>query len=127
MSEFQGREVLILEDDPAVRALLEKQLAARGFRVTVASDGLDGLEQLKTTHPDLVVCDLMMPKLDGLSFVRALKSQPTTQHIPVIFLTARTDTRSMVEGINLGASFYLTKPFQLEDLLARIRRALECS
>jgi DNA-binding response OmpR family regulator len=65
-----------------------------------------------------------MPNLDGVEFVKAIKANPVTQKIPVIFLTAKTDPRSMIEGINVGARFYVTKPFQIDDLLAKIRRAL---
>jgi DNA-binding response OmpR family regulator len=117
--------ILVLEDDPAVRTLLRKQLTANGFQVTVAEDGLDGLMKLEKLRPDLMLCDVMMPNLDGMEFVKAVKGNAETQRIPVIFLTARSDPRSMIDGINVGARFYVTKPFQLEDLLSKIRRALQ--
>ena len=117
--------ILVLEDDAAVRSLLRKQLTANGFQVTVAEDGLDGLMKLERLKPDIMICDLMMPNLDGMEFVKAVKSNTETQKIPVIFLTARTDPRSMIDGINVGARFYVTKPFQLEDLLSKVRRALQ--
>jgi DNA-binding response OmpR family regulator len=119
-----GRKILVLEDEPAVQMLIKKQLTAQGFDVTVASDGLDGLMRLETTKPDLIVCDVMMPNLDGMEFVKAIKAHDETQRIPVIFLTAKTDPRSMIDGINVGARFYVTKPFQLDDLLGKIKRAL---
>ena len=119
-----GKHVLVLEDEPAVQILLKKQLAAHGFTVTVAGDGLDGLMKLESLKPDLIICDVMMPNLDGIEFVKAIKGNQNTQKIPVIFLTAKTDPRSMIEGINVGARFYVTKPFQIDDLLAKIRRAL---
>jgi DNA-binding response OmpR family regulator len=71
-----------------------------------------------------MVCDVMMPNLDGVEFVRAIKANQNTQKIPVIFLTAKTDPRSMIEGINVGARFYVTKPFQIDDLVVKIKRAL---
>ena len=120
----QQTHILILEDEPAVQTLLKKQLAANGFKVTVASDGLDGLMKLEQLQPDLMICDVMMPNLDGIEFVRAIKNNQLTQKIPVIFLTAKTDPRSMIEGINVGARFYVTKPFQIDDLLSKIKRAL---
>ena len=120
----KGRKILVLEDEPAVQTLIRKQLTAQGFEVTVASDGLDGLMKLEGIKPDLIVCDVMMPNLDGMEFVKAIKAQHQTQQVPVIFLTAKTDPRSMIDGINVGARFYVTKPFQLDDLLQKISRAL---
>ena len=120
----EGPHILVLEDDPAVQTLLRKQLVAHGFRVTCANDGLDGLMKLEQVKPDLLICDVMMPNLDGIEFVKAIKSNSGTQRIPVIFLTAKTDPRSMIEGINVGARFYVTKPFQIDDLLTKIKRAL---
>lgn len=120
----RGRKILVLEDEPAVQTLIYKQLMAQGFEVTVAGDGLDGLMKLESLKPDLIICDVMMPNLDGMEFVKAIKGHNNTQRIPVIFLTAKTDPRSMIDGINVGARFYVTKPFQLDDLLAKISRAL---
>ena len=120
----KGRKILVLEDEPAVQTLIRKQLTAQGFEVTVASDGLDGLMKLEGMKPDLIICDVMMPNLDGMEFVKAIKAQHQTQQVPVIFLTAKTDPRSMIDGINVGARFYVTKPFALDDLLQKITRAL---
>ncbi len=119
-----GRKVLVLEDEPAVQTLIYKQLTAQGFEVTVAGDGLDGLMKLEAQRPDVIICDVMMPNLDGMEFVKAIKAHSGTASIPVIFLTAKTDPRSMIDGINVGARFYVTKPFQLDDLLGKIKRAL---
>lgn len=116
--------ILVIEDEPSVQTLLRKQLTANGFVVTVANDGLDGLVKLETLRPQLILCDMMMPNLDGVEFVRAIKQHSETQRIPVIFLTAKTDPRSMIDGINVGARFYVTKPFQIDDLLNKIKKAL---
>ncbi len=124
MAAGDGKHVLVLEDEPAVQILLKKQLASHGFQVTIAGDGLDGLMKLESIKPDLIICDLMMPNLDGMGFVKAIKSHNQTQKIPVIFLTAKTDPRSMIDGINVGARFYVTKPFQIDDLLAKVQKAL---
>ena len=118
------RKILVLEDDPAVQTLIYKQLSTQGFEVTIAGDGLDGLLKLESLRPDLIICDVMMPNLDGMEFVKAIKGHDETQRIPIIFLTAKTDPRSMIDGINVGARFYVTKPFQLDDLLGKIQRAL---
>ena len=116
--------ILVIEDEPSVQTLLRKQLTASGFQVSVANDGLDGLVKLETIKPNLILCDMMMPNLDGVEFVRAIKQHLETQKIPVIFLTAKTDPRSMIDGINVGARFYVTKPFQMDDLLGKIKKAL---
>ena len=125
MALGDGKHVLVLEDEPAVQILLKKQLASHGFTVTVAGDGLDGLMKLESLKPDLIICDVMMPNLDGMGFVKAIKGHNQTQKIPVIFLTAKTDPRSMIDGINVGARFYVTKPFQIDDLLAKVQKALQ--
>ena len=116
--------ILVLEDDPSVQMLMKKQLTAHGYKVTTASDGLDGLMKLEAVKPDLIICDVMMPNLDGIEFVKAVKGHGDTQKIPVIFLTAKTDPRSMIDGINVGARFYVTKPFAIDDLLSKVTRAL---
>ena len=98
MTDKPEPHILVLEDDPAVQTLLRKQLTANGFKVTVASDGLDGLMKLEKLRPDIMICDVMMPNLDGMEFVKAVKSNRQTQRIPVIFLTAKSDPRSMIEA-----------------------------
>ena len=120
----KGTHILVLEDDPSVQTLMRKQLTAHGFQVTIASDGLDGLVKLEAMTPDLIICDVMMPNLDGIEFVKAVKGHGETNKIPIIFLTAKTDPRSMIDGINVGARFYVTKPFAIDDLLSKVQRAL---
>ncbi len=119
-----GKRVLVVEDDQAVRALVQRVLNAYGFATSVAEDGLAALMTLETVVPDLVIADLMMPRLDGMSFVQAIKKRDETKQIPVIFLTAKTDPKSMIDGINVGARFYVTKPFQIEDLISKVKKAL---
>ncbi len=116
--------ILAIEDDVSVRTLLEKSLSARGYRVVVVKDGLEGLHKLEQQRPDLIIVDIMMPRLDGMTFVKAIKSHSDTKPIPVIFLTAKNDPRSMIDGINVGARFYVTKPFQMNELIVKIEKAL---
>ena len=116
--------VLVVEDDAGTQTLLKKQLSSKGFEVTIAKNGLDGLVQLEQSTPDIIVCDMNMPELDGVGFVRAIKAKNETRKIPVIFLTASNDARHMVDGINVGARFYLTKPFELNELVWKINRVL---
>jgi DNA-binding response OmpR family regulator len=113
-----GEHILIVEDDPAVQTLLAKALT------TQATDGVKGLTALEEIEPDLIICDIMMPRLDGMTFVKAIKRNAGTRSVPVIFLTAKNDPRSVVEGINVGAKYYVTKPFALDELLSKIQKAL---
>ncbi len=119
-----AKNVLVVEDDPGTQSLLRKQLEASGFVVTVAKNGLEGLMKLEQGAPDVILCDMNMPELDGIGFVRAIKAMNETRKIPVIFLTASADPRHMVDGINVGARFYLTKPFDMNDLIGKINRVL---
>jgi DNA-binding response OmpR family regulator len=119
-----GEKILIIEDDASVRTLLEKSLSARGFGVSIAKDGLEGLTRLDSERPDLIIVDIMMPRLDGMTFVKAIKGHEKTKPIPVIFLTAKSDAKTMIEGINVGARFYITKPFQLDELISKVEKAL---
>jgi DNA-binding response OmpR family regulator len=120
----KGARVLVIEDDVSLGALVARALGTSGYDVEVATDGLDGLTKLDKHPPDLVIVDVMMPHLDGMALVRAIKGHRETRQIPVIFLTAKSDSRSVVEGINLGARFYITKPFAVDDLLSKVQRAL---
>ena len=119
-----GARVLVVEDDRDTQTLLRKQLTAKGFEVAVASNGLDALMYLERGSADLIVCDVNMPELDGISFVRAIKARPNTRAIPVIFLTASNDPRLMVDGINVGARYYVIKPFDLDELVWKMKRVL---
>ncbi len=123
-AQVAGEHILVIEDDASVRTLLEKSLAARGYRVSCCEDGLAGLTALEGTKPDLIIVDIMMPRLDGMTFVKAIKGNGETKPIPVIFLTAKNDPKSMIAGINLGARFYVTKPFVIDDLLSKVQKAL---
>lgn len=120
-----GELILVIEDDASVRTLLDKSLTAKGYRVQCCEDGLVGLTALESSRPDLIIVDIMMPRLDGMSFVKAIKGLGDTKPIPVIFLTAKNDPKSMIAGINLGAKFYVTKPFNFDDLLKKIGKALQ--
>ena len=116
--------ILVIEDDPSVRTLLDKALRAKGYAVVTCDDGLEGLTMLERTRPDLIIVDIMMPRLDGMTFVRAIKGHEATKPIPVVFLTSNNDPRTMIQGINLGAKHYITKPFQLDELLGKVAKAL---
>jgi DNA-binding response OmpR family regulator len=118
------KQILVIEDDASVRTLLDKSLRARGYQVVTCDDGLAGLTMLERLVPDLIIVDIMMPRLDGMTFVKAIKGHESTKPIPVIFLTANNDPRTMIAGINLGAKHYVTKPFQLDELLGKVAKVL---
>jgi formate hydrogenlyase transcriptional activator len=117
-----GRPALIMmvDDTPANLSVLSDLLSARGFKISVAEDGESALEQLQYVQPDLILLDVLMPRLDGFTTCQRLKERPETQDIPIIFMTALTETVEKVKGFELGAVDYITKPFQQEEVLARV-------
>lgn len=116
--------ILVAEDDPDLLKMLEVVMRSLGDVVT-AVDGQDALEKVRSgPAPDVVVTDLMMPRMDGLALARQLKAMPALARVPVVMLTARTEARDVIAGINAGARFYVTKPFKTEELLVKVRRAL---
>ncbi|WP_027019959.1 response regulator transcription factor [Corynebacterium sputi] len=115
-------KILVVDDDQAVRDSLRRSLSFNGYTVTMAEDGEKALDQISADRPDLVVLDVMMPKMDGLDVCRELRSRG--DDIPVLMLTARNSVSERVSGLDAGADDYLPKPFALEELLARVRSLL---
>lgn len=115
--------VLLVEDNPEMRSYLRKHLV-RHYDILEAARGDDGLEAARARLPDVIISDIMMPGLDGHELCRRLKAEPETDFIPVVLLTARTDLGSRLEGLGGGADDYLTKPFEPEELLLRLRNLL---
>ncbi len=115
--------VLVVDDHPDMRAYLGKHLAPH-YRVLEAARGDEGLERVRAEIPDAIISDVMMPGMDGYAFCRALKSDPETDFLPVILLTAKAGSEGLLEGLEGGADDYLTKPFEPAELLARIRNLL---
>lgn len=122
--QMSSPHVLVLEDDDSMQELLRMQLRANGFEVTVAENGLDGLVKLESILPDVILCDLNMPKLDGFGFVEAIKAHERTRQIPVVFLTASSDETSFNRALKVGARYYITKPFDVSELVWKLRRLL---
>ncbi len=110
----------MVDDTPTNLSVLSDLLSARGFKISVAEDGESALEQLQYIQPDLILLDVLMPHLDGFTTCQRLKERPETKDIPIIFMTALTDTVEKVKGFELGAVDYITKPFQQEEVLARV-------
>ncbi|MFN2624897.1 MAG: response regulator transcription factor [Mycobacteriales bacterium] len=124
MTEARAGEarLLVVDDEPNIRELLSASLRFAGFDVTTAADGQRALTAARKERPDLVVLDVMMPGVDGFEVVRRLRAEGI--HAPVLFLTARDSTEDKVAGLTLGGDDYVTKPFSLEEVVARIRAIL---
>jgi two-component system alkaline phosphatase synthesis response regulator PhoP len=113
-----GRKILVVDDKASVRTLVKDYLVEEGFQVVAAEDGLQALAVAHREKPDLVLLDIMMPNLGGYEFLRAFRKE---QNTPVILLTARLEEMDKVVGLELGADDYITKPFGMRELAARIR------
>ena len=120
-----SKRLLIIEDSVDIRENTAELLELSGFTVETASDGLEGVRLARTWNPDLVICDIMMPNLDGFGVLQVFSSQPELASIPFIFLTAKTDRADMRKGMEMGADDYLTKPFQEVELLRAIEARLK--
>jgi diguanylate cyclase (GGDEF)-like protein/PAS domain S-box-containing protein len=124
LPDVQGRTILIVDDIPANLAIAVDYLEDNGFNVMVAQDGEEGVERAQLIQPDLILLDVMMPGIDGFETCRRLKMIESTRDIPVIFMTALSDTSDKVRAFAAGAVDYVSKPFQIEELLARIKTHL---
>ncbi len=116
--------ILVVEDEPTLRRLLEYRLAKQ-YRVRTASNGEEALTLIDEERPELIVSDVMMPRMDGFALQSALQENPTTRVIPFIFLTAKADEQSRTRGLRAGVDDYITKPFDFEQLMERVARLLE--
>jgi class 3 adenylate cyclase/CheY-like chemotaxis protein len=116
--------ILAVDDTPENLEILRMRLEAQGYEVAEAVDGEEGLARARELKPDLILLDIMMPKRDGISVVRELKQDPDLRAIPVVLVTAKADTKDVVEGLDAGGDDYLTKPFEHSALLARVRSML---
>ena len=119
------KKILVIEDEPEMRRNLATILRLENFQPLTAENGRLGLESVRTNKPDLILCDVMMPELDGYGVIAALRADAETVSIPFIFLTAKGEKPDIRAGMNLGADDYLTKPVGKADLLAAIRSRLE--
>ena len=115
---------MIAEDDPAIAAMLEKVLA-QDYDVSVAHDGRTALALAEQQpRPSLLVLDIMMPLLDGLGVAAEVRKHPDLKNVPIIFLTAKSGATDVIKGIQSGARHYITKPFKIDDVLAKVKKAL---
>jgi two-component system, OmpR family, alkaline phosphatase synthesis response regulator PhoP len=114
--------ILVVEDDPSIILGLQLNLSRAGYRVRIARDGVEGLKAMAAERPDLLLLDLMLPGVDGLEILRRIRADD--ERLPVVILTALTAEQDKIKGLDLGANDYVTKPFSVAELLARVRAAL---
>ncbi|MFA0758258.1 MAG: hypothetical protein PVTTEEND_001654 [Candidatus Fervidibacter sp.] len=121
----QKKRVLVVDDERHIVRLVQVNLERQGYEVLTAYDGVECLEKAKAEKPDLIILDVMMPRMDGFEALQRLKSDPETNQIPVIMLTARAQDRDVLQGYQYGADLYLTKPFSPLELISLVKRVFE--
>ena len=119
-----SQKVLVIEDETNIQELLKYNLEKNGYNVIVADNGIDGLQEALANVPDIILLDLMLPGLDGLEVCKRLRMEKRTKKVPILMLTAKSEELDKVLGLELGADDYITKPFSIKELIARIRAAM---
>lgn len=121
----ENKRLLLIDDDPNLILLVKDYLEFRGYEVITAENGQDALEVLDKDVPDMIICDVMMPEMDGYAFVERVRQNPHTSWIPVLFLSAKGQSQDRVKGLNTGADVYMVKPFEPEELVAQVESSLK--
>ena len=124
MDSGSGKKILVIEDEKDVADLLALNLRKAGFRISVAADGVNGLQKAREDRPDFIVLDLMLPGMPGLEVCKILRSDPFTSEIPILMLTAKAEEVDRIVGLEFGADDYVTKPFSPREIGLRIRAIL---
>src|SRR5437588_6195330 len=124
VADRTGGRVLVIEDDPHICELVLLHLGLEGLNTASASDGTSGLQKARTEPFDLIVLDVMLPGLDGITVCRAMRREPPLKDLPILMLTARREESDKVNGLESGADDYLTKPFGMREFIARVRALL---
>jgi DNA-binding NarL/FixJ family response regulator len=119
------KRLLLIDDDPNLILLVKDYLEFRGYEVITAENGREALEVLEGEIPDMIICDVMMPEMDGYSLVKHVREDPRTSWIPVLFLSAKGQSQDRVKGLNTGADVYMVKPFEPEELVAQVESSLK--
>ncbi len=123
-SQKDNKKLLLIDDDPNLILLVKDYLEFRGYNVVTAENGREALEVLDQNIPDMIICDVMMPEMDGYSLVKHIRQEPHTNTIPVLFLSAKGQSQDRVKGLNEGADVYMVKPFEPEELVAQVESSL---
>ena len=124
-SQKDHKKLLLIDDDPNLILLVKDYLEFRGYNVDTAENGREALEVLDSLVPDMIICDVMMPEMDGYALVKHIREEPTTNRIPVLFLSAKGQSQDRVKGLNEGADVYMSKPFEPEELVAQVESSLK--
>ncbi|AFY80504.1 response regulator transcription factor [Oscillatoria acuminata] len=119
------KRLLLIDDDPNLILLVKDYLEFRGYEVTTAENGREALEILEKEMPDMIICDVMMPEMDGYAFVEQVRKDHRTNWIPVLFLSAKGQSQDRVKGLNTGADVYMVKPFEPEELVSQVEASLK--
>ena len=123
-SHKDRKQLLLIDDDPNLILLVKDYLEFGGYQVVTAENGREALEFLEQELPDLIICDVMMPEMDGYTFVERLREDARTSWIPVVFLSAKGQSQDRIRGLNKGADVYIVKPFEPEELVAQVESSL---
>ncbi len=121
----EHKRLLLIDDDPNLILLVKDYLEFRGYEVITAENGQEALDVLQKDTPDMIICDVMMPQMDGYSLVEHVRKDPRTSWIPVLFLSAKGQSQDRVKGLNTGADVYMVKPFEPEELVAQVESSLK--
>jgi DNA-binding NarL/FixJ family response regulator len=121
----EHKRLLLIDDDPNLILLVKDYLEFRGYEVITAENGQEALDILDQETPDMIICDVMMPQMDGYSLVENVRKNPRTSWIPVLFLSAKGQSQDRVKGLNTGADVYMVKPFEPEELVAQVESSLK--
>jgi DNA-binding NarL/FixJ family response regulator len=124
-SPKDNKKLLLIDDDPNLILLVKDYLEFRGYNVDTAENGREALEILDNLVPDMIICDVMMPEMDGYTLVKHIRQEPITNRIPVLFLSAKGQSQDRVKGLNEGADVYMSKPFEPEELVAQVESSLK--
>jgi DNA-binding NarL/FixJ family response regulator len=119
------KRLLLIDDDPNLILLVKDYLEFRGYEVLTADNGKEALNSLSQNLPDMIICDIMMPEMDGYALIENVRQDPRTSWIPVLFLSARGQSQDRIKGLNLGADVYMVKPFEPEELVAQVESSLK--
>jgi DNA-binding NarL/FixJ family response regulator len=125
MKDKDSKSLLLIDDDPNLILLVKDYLEFRGYQVNTAENGQDALQILSNHTPDMIICDVMMPEMDGYTFVDKIRQDPRTNWIPVMFLSAKGQSQDRVKGLTTGADVYMVKPFEPEELVAQVESSLK--
>jgi len=124
-SVAEHKRLLLIDDDPNLILLVKDYLEFRGYDVITAENGREALEVLEQDLPDMIICDVMMPEMDGYSLVKHVREDSRTSWIPILFLSAKGQSQDRVKGLNTGADVYMVKPFEPEELVAQVESSLK--